>query len=357
MRRFLRVTLPLGVGLWFAGAAWADPVVLSSGPVVLPLTGLAVDLPKDARPGAAWSVSGSWSLTEGGAAFDARDVIDLKVDGQIASGTWVHVGYFNAGDCGAVVNELAVPDRWTATRDLFGLRWSVAGGTWDFENDLGKKPVIAMCTPREGRASLLIYHFFVADDAPDNEARLVALGKNKLLERVTKAWEKDNFGPSAPMKRPEIKQRGDIPAVRTVRLDRSQLDLALPDDGFAWLARSADGSDFLDRMAPAAPDVTLETVRIRGVPCDQLIPTTGPDAPPRVAEPTPTGLPADWRSLGTIKVDATVERLICRERGGTSQVVGFLVTPDGAPKGLDLGPYLPMLSALAAASDASPLAP
>ncbi len=98
-----------------------------------------------------WALSGSWSLTEGGESFDARDVVDQKVDGKLVSGTWVHIGYFNAGDCAAVVQQLEVPDRWTAERDLWGHHWNMASGTWDFHNDLGKAPVIAMCAPRPQR--------------------------------------------------------------------------------------------------------------------------------------------------------------------------------------------------------------
>ena len=72
------------------GPAYADPVTVPPGKAVLPLTGLSLVLPKDKRKGATWSLSGSWSFTDGGSSFDSRDVIDLKVDGKIVAGTWVH---------------------------------------------------------------------------------------------------------------------------------------------------------------------------------------------------------------------------------------------------------------------------
>lgn len=352
---------PLLLALFLPATALADPIEVAPGPVVLPLTGLNVDLPKDPRPGFTWSLSASWSLTDGGGSFDARDVIDQKVNGEVVGGTWVHVGYFNAGDCAAVANELDVPDRWTAQRDLWGRTWSVAGGTWDFENALGKAPVVALCTPRTDRASLLLYQFYVGETVPvDRNARLDALAKNTLLENVTRAWEKDRSVAVLPLRRPEVKMRGEIPAVRTVRLQTAGLDLALPDDGFVWLARKPteeNPADYLDRMAPAEPDVSLELARAPGMRCDGLFAASGPEAPPWKVEPPPVNVPAGWTSLGTFELGpGALERLICRDTGGTALVVGYLESSASTGR-VDLAPYGLILSALAAASDAGPKAP
>lgn len=338
----------------------ATPIVVRSGKVTLPLTGLAVDLPQDPRKGATWALSGSWSFTDGGASFDARDVIDQKIDGKIVAGAWVHIGYFNAGDCGAVVKELDVPDRWTAERKLWGLHWHVAGGTWDFGNDLGKAPTVALCTSRPNRSSLLLYYFFVGDTAPlDQEARLAAVARITLFARVSGAWVKDRTAPVLPMKRPEIRRRGDIAAARKVRLVRSAMDVTLPDDGFAWLARpdAPDMSaDFLDRMAPASPDISLEVIRVASATCEAILPTTGPDAPKRHTEPPPKGMPSGWRSLGTLALDAdTLERVICRESSGRALLVGLLGTPVSAAEARDFAPFEALLAALAAASDTTPM--
>ena len=94
--RFLAPLLGLGL---LASPLAADPLPVRSGKVVLPITGLAVDLPKDARKTATWALSGSWSLSNGGASFDGRDVIDQKVGDKLVAGNWVHVGYFDAGEC------------------------------------------------------------------------------------------------------------------------------------------------------------------------------------------------------------------------------------------------------------------
>jgi hypothetical protein len=335
------------------GKPGADPIEVVSGPVVLPLTGLALELPKDSRPGAVWSLSGSWSLTDSGTSFDARDVIDQKVGGNLITGTWVHIGYFNAGDCAAVVKELNVPDRWTAERDLYGHHWNVASGTWDFDNSLGRAPVVALCTPRPNRASLLIYRFFVGDTTTlSMEARLAMLAKDKLLERITGAWEADHFGPTQPTLHQEIKRRGEIEATRTVQLPKSRLSVALPTDGFVWLVRPSEAnnaSDFLDRMAPAVPDLSIEMSRVAGVSCGAIF--QGGDTK-FVSESAPTNIPKGWKFLGTMQLETNLERVICRESGGASLVVGLLTTPSEVPEAHDFASLGPLLGALAAASDA-----
>lgn len=358
--RWCRRALTLGLGLLaITPAALADPIDVAPGPVVLPMTGLALTLPADPRKGAKWSLTGSWSLTEGGSAFDARDVVDLKVDGKMVAGNWVHVGYFNAGDCGAVVKTLDVPDRWTAERDQWGLHWHVAGGTWDFANDLGKVPVVALCAPRPNRASLLLYHFFVQTEAPlGRDAQLAAIAKDALLMAVAEAWSKERFGAVQPTKRVEVKRRGDLLAARKVRLERAAMDLALPDDGYVWLVRPPgkdDSSDYLDRMAPAMPDVSVELARAPGMRCDGIFPTTGPDAPQRAKEPPPKGVPTGWTSLGAMVIPSGLERVICRDSKGTATIVGLIVTPAKADIGQNFRTLVPLLDAIAAGGDAAPL--
>ncbi|MBP6842821.1 MAG: hypothetical protein KA201_03730 [Kofleriaceae bacterium] len=355
--RRLGVGVALGLGLIAAGVhrAAADPLPVRSGKVVLPITGLAVDLPKDARKQATWMLSGSWSLTNGGASFDGRDVIDLKVGDKLVAGNWVHIGYFDAGDCAKVVQALDVPDRWTAQQKLWGQDFQIAGGTWDFENDLGKKPAIALCTPGPAGSSLLLYHFFLEAKPPaTSKAALAAIAKDKLLPRVTKAWATGASGPATPTTLPQIKQRGDIAAARTVALAQTQLEVALPSDGFVWLARSGDdGSDFLDRMAPSLPDVTLEIGRAPGTTCAAIMPQMIASQQ-TFAEPPPTGVPFGWTAYPTLQLDKARERLVCKDVGGAALVVGLMATPPTTPAARDFGPLAAVLEALALATAKTP---
>ncbi|HTJ41547.1 MAG TPA: hypothetical protein VL463_05600 [Kofleriaceae bacterium] len=342
MRHLVAVALVLSA----ATASRADPLRVRSGRVILPITGLAIDLPKDPRKTATWSLSGSWSLSDGGASFDGRDVIDQKLGDDIVNGYWVHIGYFNAGACDAVVNELAVPDRWTAQKELWGAQFAIAGGTWDFENELGKHPVMAMCTSTSNGASLLLYRFLMDPKAPAGAAGLSALAKDTLLPRVVKAWKHGDTGAVFPTRHDEIRQRGDLSAVRTVKLATSKLEVALPDDGFIWLARSGkpdDASDFLDRMAPSVPDVSVEIARADDTDCDEAMPADLGSADDSL------NVPSGWRGLRTIPVDNGVERVVCHQQGDTAILVGLLATPSSTTAARDFGPFAPLLAAIAAA--------
>jgi hypothetical protein len=332
--------------------AAAEPVAVKSGKVTLAITGLAIELPKDARKSATWLVSGSWSLSNEGKSYDGRDVIDQKVGGKLVRGNWIHVGYFDAGECAAVVKEMEVTERWTGAADLYGAHFAAAGGMWTFEGELGTVPAIALCTPGPRGQSLLLYHFFLQPGAPVGEAGLAALAKDKLLERVTKAWKAAKAAPVEPTHRPEIRRRGDQAAARTVRLGRSELDVALPDDGYVWLARTGgedEASDFLDRMAPSLPDSTLEVARVKGQGCSEVLSALLASAT-TVSEPPPLGVPVLWTAYPTILVDARHERVICRDVGGGALIVGLLGDPPAAEASRDFGPFALVLQALADAA-------
>lgn len=345
------LALGLVVGPGGLRAAAADPIAVKSGKVTLPITGLAIELPKDARKGATWMLSGSWSLSANGASYDGRDVIDEKIGDKLVRGNWVHVGYFDAGACAAVVGTMEVTDRWTAEIDLYGTHFVAGGGMWTFEEDLGTVPALALCATGPRGQALLVYHFFLEPNAPVAEAGLKALAKDKLLANITRAWKAARSAPVAPLHRPEIRQRGDVAAVRTVTLGKSALTVALPDDGFVWLARTGgadDASDFLDRMAPSLPDITLEIARVPGQACATVLPMLMESAS-IVQEPAPLGVPVLWTAFPTIGVDGRSERIVCRDVGG-ALIVGLLGDPPAAVESRDFGPFAPVLQALADAA-------
>ena len=158
-----RVVFALSLAaLWLTGVTRSgEPVVVKSGAVVLPISGLALDLPVDPRADFTWNLLASYALSDNGTSFDGRDVIDEKVKDNLVAGSWVQFGYFNAGDCKATVGETELTDAWTDERDLYGLRWCLRGGKFDLGGDIGKVPTVVMCAHREGRKDLLIHRFFL----------------------------------------------------------------------------------------------------------------------------------------------------------------------------------------------------
>lgn len=333
--------------LFLSVPAWADPVVLPSGPVVLPLSGLSIDLPRDPRPGFEWRLTASFSVDGG---YDGRDVVDEVVDDKVVAGTWVHLGYFTAGDCRATVAEAPLAEPWTDTRELFGTKFEVRGGLYTFDNELGTVPAVVLCAHRDGRKDLLLYRFFVDSPADrDHESLLAALPRVAALEQATRAWQKDAWKQAFPLRRPEVRRRGTVVPVRDVRLVNTGLTLTLPDDGFIWTARvdpSEDPVDWLDRMAPSLNEVTLEIARVPGVTCEAVFAALEGDRHPEMLA---SGLPSGWVAGPTLGSGDEIEWTACDPSAGEALVVGvFFVPPHGAAAG-DFAPLRPMLDAIAAA--------
>ena len=332
-----------------------EPIVIKSGAVVLPISGLALDLPVDQRAGFTWSLSASYALSANGTSFDGRDVIDEKIDDKLIAGSWVQVGYFDAGDCKATVGATELTGAWNEDRDLYGLHWCVRGGTFDLGSDIGKVPAVVMCAHREGRKDLLIHRFFI--DLPQKSAHeniIAALAKTIVLERVALAWKQDAWAAVKPRQRPEVRNRGEIEPVRTVKLAKTGLMLALPEDGCIWLVRAPgedDAVDWLDLMAPATNEVTIEVVRVPNATCQEVF--DGITTEKRYDAP-PANVPEGWTAGPTLVVDGHLERVVCRCIGGSAVLVGLFNLPDRGRGAGDFATLAPMLAAIAKAAEAVP---
>ncbi|NLH76024.1 MAG: hypothetical protein GX465_03190 [Acidobacteria bacterium] len=330
-----------------------EPITVKSGAVVLPITGLAIELPADTRDGFTWSLASSYALSNNGTVFDGRDVIDEKIKDKLVAGCWVQVGYFNAGDCRATVAQAELADAWSEERDLFGIHWCLRGGTFEFDGDLGKVPAVVMCAHRDGRKDLLIYRFFI--DMPLGTARetlVAALAKAPVVERAALAWQQDAWAAVKPRHRPEVRDRGDVAPVRTVKLAKSGLTLALPDDGFVWLVRAPgeeDAVDWLEIMAPAMNEANIEIMRIPGMTCQEVF--DGITTEKRYDAP-PSNVPTGWTAGPTLVVDGKWERVVGRSVGGSAILVGLFNVPDQGRGAGDFAKLAPMLEAIAKAAEA-----
>jgi hypothetical protein len=324
------------------GPAAADPVDVHGGTVILPVTGLEVDLPpSDENSG--FRVSGSYLLTDE-ASYDGRDVIDEFRDGGITAGTWISLGYFDAGAPEAIVAAVTLTDDWSAQRDLWGATWSVHGGTFTFDNDLGAKPAVVACLRLGNGMSILMHRFFLADPAPATQAEMLAEFERSPVPRA--AWlacAQGRIGTSYTTKRAESRNRGTIEPSRLEILEHSGIVLEIPDDGFVWLVRkSEDGTtDFLDRMAPSLPDVSIEVAYVADADCASAllsVETEKRDVPPQ-------NLPDGWSPGPQLVVGENVEYTACYPLEGGVVVVGFFQGAQGA----DVAYLAPMLEAIAIA--------
>lgn len=320
--------------------AAAEPVPSPGGPVVLPLSGLSIDLPP-ATGGCSYRLSGSWALGDNGS-YDGRDVIDVACGDSLVSGNWISLGYFTAGDPAAVVAATTMTGDWQAEADLWGGRWAVHGGLFDL-GELGVVPTAVVCTPMVGGMSALFYHFFLRENPAlmTQSAMLAALEQDGVLQAAWSACSQRRFATAYPASRREIRNRGETLAARLETLAVAGFDVDIPDDGFVWTVRPSaeSGSDFLDRMAPSLPDVSMEVAYLSGMDGETAFAAF--DVEKR--DVAPLNLPDDWDAgpqlvlpEGQLELTASFETL-----GGVVIVGIFQEAGD-----LDVGHLAPILQAI-----------
>ncbi len=349
----MRVLRPIAAFLALVSAeADAAPVLHPSGEVVLPLSGLRFELPKDPREGHSWSLASSFALDPG---FEARDVIDEKVGGQLVSATWVSVGHFSAGGCEAVLASFPLEAAVGSAPKLFGHIWAARAGVLDLGERLGRVPAVALCGARERGKALLVWHLLLdrgqRNDQPGATALTAAAG-HPVVTSVARAWLEDRVAEQRPLARSEVRNRGSSRPDREVRLPISGLTVRLPDDGYVWVPRAAAGDappevDWIDRLAPALPDLSLEVFSLPEVSCRLFL--AGIEAPVR-ADLKPKRLPAGWQPGPVIAVDGEPEYLACRDLPGRLLAVGLYTTVPPGPMEGDFGPLHGLLDALSKAA-------
>lgn len=325
-----------------ATLAQAVPAKLTAGEAQLPTTGLIIDLPPKA--GVTYHVSGSWALT--GDTFDTRDVID-EIDtatGNVRLGNWVLAGYFNAGDCNATLAGVQLDAAWTQSASLWGEAWSVRGGVFTFDGALGRRSAAILCRQKENEPALLLYHFLANQPETTPQATVMeSVGRSAPLAGASRSFTARRAGDIFPTRRADVRNRGEQAPARRVTLPVSGLELDLPDDGYFWLPDAGDGVDFLDRLLPFLPEVTLELVIVPDITCADLF---GALQTELRQTHRPLALPAGWLGGPAIIVEGQTELTMCHAVGASALVVGVFQGPDNR----DVSDLYPVLGALLAAA-------
>ncbi|HOX24216.1 MAG TPA: hypothetical protein PLL30_00505 [Candidatus Krumholzibacteria bacterium] len=340
---FLFVLVTIGALTGLCPPAAAEPVEIQGGTVVLAATGLEIDLPA-ATSGRAYRIAASFALSADG--FDGRDVIDEVAGEDLVAGTWVQIGYFDAGDPAAVVAAVELADDWTAQVDIWGATWRVRGGIFTFEGDLGARPALVACIQAGDGKALILHRFFLTEPLDISQPAMLAAFEAAAVARAAwTSYDRNRTGAVRPTTRPEMRNRGDLQPTRRAYLENALIELELPDDGFVWLVRSDPDQavDFLERMAPALPEVTIEVVVLYDVDCDAVFESLTLEK--RAVQPQ--NLPVGWTAGPQLVVDGDLELTACRETVEGVALVGIFQGPTDT----DVGYLAPMLAAIARAVD------
>lgn len=336
-----RSLVTLALALVAAVPATADPLETTGGQSVLPITGLVVSLPA-LTDSLVYHLSGSWAIDEDGS-YNGRDVLDELSGSTLTAGTWVSLGYFDAGEGTALVNSVTMTDDWSTEADLWGGHWSIHGGTYDL-GSLGPTPAVVMATTLGRGMSILMHHYFVGTPAPQAQADLLArLADRAVPAAVWSAASQRLWQPVLPTHRDDVTNRGDIEAARSVTLTRTGITVEIPDDGAVWIVRNAPEAeaDFLDRMAPSLPDVSLEIAYLTDMDAEAVfaaLTMEKRDVPPR-------NLPDDWTAGPQLVLDdGLLELTAAYETLGGVVIVGIFQ----AEGDTDAAYLWPMLESIAA---------
>ncbi len=303
--------------------AQATPLTVTQGRIDLPTSGLRIEAP--AAPNIAYKVSGSWAFNAETNAFDTRDVVDESntSTNTLVAGNWILIGYFDAGDCNAVVRDVNLDGGSTSQQTVWGMTWTVRTGVYTFDGALDRKPAAVLCATDSAGRSLLLYRFVLdrGETLPDADIMSSVRGST-ILERSAAAWRDNIAADLQPLRRTEVRNRGTSPAARKVTLPVSGLTFDIPDDGYFWLAETEaeEGAetDMIYRLLPSTPEVTLDIVAAEGLGCPDLLALLPLDRPTHRA----SDLPANWTSGGSLLVDGETELVACRTMDYGALVVG-----------------------------------
>lgn len=325
------------------GAA-QEPTKLEQGAATLPTSGLVVDLP--AKQGVVYHVSGSWALSNDGV-FDTRDVIDeINVaTGNVTLGNWILMGYFNAGGCEDTLRTIKLDAEWTQDANIWDESWKVRGGVFTFDGALGRRPAVILCREQPDGFALVLYHFLA--DQPETTGRDLVMASARAsapLASASRSFSTERVANIKPLRRTDVRDRGGNPAARTVTLTRAGLDVALPADGYLWLVSQDEHTDYIDRLLPTLPRISLEVVVSPGRTCSSIFGMlTGDKLPAH----TPTNLPAGWTAGPGLLIDGVTELTMCRDLPAKALIVGLFQEPDKR----DVSDLAPILGALQSAAE------
>lgn len=297
-----------------------------SGTIALPVTGLMPTLPADKV--VRYQIGGSYSISDDGGTFEGRDVIDVidRKTGKLVGGHWIHSAYFNAGDCNAVLGEIAFAQPWTAQAKYWGQNWQIRGGIFDFKNDLGQKPAVAICRKEASGRSLLMYRHLL--DKPGSAAGLKAVGGSKVLAAVSQAYDGKKYERSGKNDKSILKNRGKVLASRKVKLPFNKFDITLPDDGSVWLVNTSQSSDFLSRVAPSLPDGEIEVAYAANLDCKAMFDALNKQPRNMTEEARPTANAASgWLVGPVLNVEGEPERVLCYKTPKGAAMVGLFLQP------------------------------
>lgn len=250
----------------------ARALEVDSGEVVLPLSGLVVDLPASAE--GRWRVAGHYRLGEGGS-YHAVDSIELW-DSWDEWSDWLERWEVRHGritsDCKTFLeNEAARGGPGQPPRQAPEIVPHVLSGiAGTLMTELSPRRATFCAT---STSESLVLGVSPSSKATTHEALRADLERSVVLPRVLAAYRHQRVRVEPPLSREDVSALAGSRAYPSpLRLPRLQAELTPPDDGFVWvhdkaLSERALG-DFIATVFPSASDIGIELGQLGRGPCE-----------------------------------------------------------------------------------------
>ncbi len=326
------------------------------GPLLLPAAGIEVDLPRVA--GQTWTVSGvAWKKAS---LQGSDDELARWVRGVFVGGARVQLGKLTGG-CREWQARFLGHATGGGRMELSG----EAGGGLDATAAwglVGSRPEVAICA-QDGtyELNLTVWGPRRSGAAMDEAmARALLTANRPFIQAVVKGWSAGPAPDARPAHDPRLHVAG-VERARTVELPTSGASLEIPDDGFFWLLDKPEhkpGSPApLDRLAMLLPGTLTTSLYIERVPsttdCADAL-RKGMESRGGAVITGLSNVPSGYdAAAASITKDGSHTLVLCH--ASAKHLV--LVHIDDHWPTRDLGRFVPILGAIAKASDKAPATP
>lgn len=339
--------------------------------MVLPLTGLEIELPKTTDPGHTWLRSSKYVIHENGEYEGVDNLVERSGDDVVAV-TSVQVGRFGGADCDDIVGLNQTDDDVLAGApipwiDRVDDRWLAATLVDSERSKDAPTSYVLMCadaprtkpsTPPESPLRVLIHQEQFGNVGGKNTSakQLMAVAqKSKLLHNIRASWNDRHFATGASLKggvlqngklnSVELKNVGQVDPVREVYLRTGGFGVQLPDDGFVWTYAAGGDADHFDRVVPMLPALRLHLTLTPKATCNDAFTSVGVAA----ASPAAIHLAPDWAAGPVVGSGREAQHLVCYDSPRGAVVVRASLGNENNETKPDFLPLAPLLGAIAAA--------
>lgn len=293
-----------------APAQVVTPFELTAGVVVLPVSGLEIELPA-APTGCRYLVTGSWELGEG-ERFSGHDEIATMCGDSLIANDLVWMGFYGDDLGKSVLDGLPLASAWEDHITMWDASTRpVRGGLMEVDGR-GTTPMAAVGISY-GERTIIVEHFWTNEAGKPPRTITVDEVDNLGVPRAVGYFRSTyELVPAQPTHLASVANTGALPATRTALLPNLGKRITFPDDGYVWLVLGGDPeapADVIERRAPFTPWLRLEINYFWGYTGKSLLASMNA----RQVDERVWNLPDGWVAQPTLEIEGVRRLLVTRD--------------------------------------------